>query len=409
MVLYFGSENITTYAVQEAKEIIMAIQYIDRRHSDCSKWDGLREVFGEDDLQAMWVADMDFRCPDCVIEKIRKYTDFGVFGYYRPRDSYLEAFLDWEKLQHGYTVKKDWVRFAPGVVPAFNWLVQILTEPGDAVIVQTPVYYPFLNAVRNNGRELVCSDLVDTEGVYTIDFVDFEKKIAEHHVKLFILSSPHNPVSRVWNREELRTMLEICRRYGVFILSDEIHQDFVFAGNRHIPSALAGDYDDLLVTLTAATKTFNLAGCQNSFVVIPCKEIREKFDRFTENIQIRGGNPFGYLAVEAAYREGLPWLEEVRSAIYENYRYASKTLLEAFPKLVISPLEGTYLMWIDFGAYLRPEELMDFFQKRCRLAFDYGDWFGGKRFGTHVRMNLATSGEMIKEAVSRMIRALAEG
>ena len=184
------------------------IHYLDRRHTDCSKWDNLGAMFGSDNLQAMWVADMDFRCPDCVIEALRAYTDFGLFGYYKPRDSYLQAFLDWEETHHSYRVQRDWVRFAPGVVPAVNWLLQILTEPGDAVIVQTPVYYPFLDAVRNNGRTLVCSDLIDTDGVYTVDFEDFERKITEHGVKLFILSSPHNPVGRVWTADELQQILD---------------------------------------------------------------------------------------------------------------------------------------------------------------------------------------------------------
>ncbi len=384
----------------------MAIQYVDRRNTDCSKWDELTSVFGESSLQAMWVADMDFRCPECVIEAIKEYADFGVFGYYKPRDSYAQAFMDWERNHHGHEVRQEWLRFAPGVVPAFNWLVQILTEPDDAVLVQTPVYYPFLDAVTNNNRVLVCSDLKNTDGIYTADLEDFEKKITEHKVKLFILCSPHNPVGRVWTLPELRAMLELCEKHGVYVISDEIHHDFVFPGNVHVPSAAVGAYDRFLVTLTAATKTFNLAGCQNSFVIIPDQEIREKFDRFAKTIRIQSGNPFGYLAVESAYRNGLPWLEEVRRIIYDNYRYVRETLLNAFPKLAVSPLEGTYLLWIDFGVYLKAEEMHDFMQKTCRLAFDYGDWFGGERFGTHIRMNLATSRELVEEAVSRIIQNL---
>ena len=384
----------------------MAIQFVDRRNTDCSKWDELTSVFGESGLQAMWVADMDFRCPECVIEAIKEYADFGVFGYYKPRDSYAQAFIDWERNHHGYEVRQEWLRFAPGVVPAFNWLVQILTEPDDAVLVQTPVYYPFLDAVTNNNRILICSDLKNTDGIYAADLEDFEKKISEHKVKLFILCSPHNPVGRVWTLPELRAMLEICEKHGVYVISDEIHHDFVFPGNVHVPSATVGPYDRFLVTLTAATKTFNLAGCQNSFVIIPDQEIREKFDRFTKTIQIQSGNPFGYLAVESAYRNGLPWLEEVRKIIYDNYRYVRETLVNAFPKLAVSPLEGTYLLWIDFGAYLKSGEMHDFMQKTCGLAFDYGDWFGGERFGTHIRMNLATSRELVEEAVSRITQNL---
>lgn len=384
----------------------MPVQYVDRRNSDCSKWDDLEAVFGREQLQAMWVADMDFRCPDCVIEAIRRYADFGVFGYYKPRDSYLQAFQDWESSRHGYEVQREWVRFAPGVVPAFNWLIQVLTMPGDAVIVQTPVYYPFLDAVRNNGRTLICSDLVNTGGIYSIDFDDFERRITDSAARLFILSSPHNPVGRVWTREELRRMLDICRRHGVFVISDEIHQDFVFSGRDQVPSAMVGSYDDMLVTLTAATKTFNLAGCQNSFVILPDEQLRKRFDAFTAAIQVQEGNPFGYIAVESAYRGGQAWLDEVRSLIWENACCVREALEKALPELVISPLEGTYLMWIDFGAYLSREEIRAFMQDRCGLAFDYGDWFGGERFGTHIRMNLATSREQVSEAVSRIIRNL---
>ena len=383
------------------------IRYLDRRHTDCSKWDNLGTMFGSDDLQAMWVADMDFRCPDCVIEALRQYIDFGVFGYYKPRDSYLQAFLDWEETQHSYRVQREWVRFAPGVVPAVNWLLQALTDPGDAVIVQTPVYYPFLDAVRNNGRTLVCSDLVDTDGIYTIDFEDFERKIAEHGVKLFILSSPHNPVGRVWTPEELRSMLDICRRHGVYVLSDEIHHDFVFGDRVHTPSALAAPSDEFLVTLTAASKTFNLAGCQNSFVVIPDADLRERYDRFTSCIRVQSGNPFGYIAVESAYRGGEPWLREVREIIREN-EHSAREGLRRLPLLHISPQEGTYLLWIDFGAYLKAEEMRDFMEKTCGLAFDYGDWFGGERFGTHIRMNLATSGDLVRDAVRRITQNLTQ-
>ena len=382
----------------------MALTFMDRRKTDCSKWDGLESVFGQGDLQAMWVADMDFRCPQCVIDRLQDFVDFGVFGYYHPPETYPDAFLAWEKQYHGYSPKREWLRFSPGVVPAINWLIRILTEPGDSVIVLTPVYYPFLNAIRDNGRRLVCCDLINNNGVYSVDFEDFERQITEQKVRMFILSSPHNPVGRVWSRQELQTMLEICRKHGVYVLSDEIHQDFVSPGYVHTPSALTGDYDDMLITLTAATKTFNLAGCQNSFIIIPSFEIREQFDRFTAGIQVQSGNPFGYIAVEAAYRDGRPWLEEVKAVIQANRRFVETSFAENCPQVIISPLEGTYLLWMDFGAMLKAEEMKPFMQEKCSLAFDYGDWFGGKRFATHIRMNLATSEEMVQEAVSRILR-----
>lgn len=378
------------------------VVFVDRRNTDCGKWDGLKDTYGRDGLQAMWIADMDFKAPECVLNAIDDYIKTGVFGYYRPRESYIDAFIDWERERHGYEVKKEWVRFSPGVVPAINWFLHFMTNEGDAVIVQTPIYYPFMDGVKNNKRRLIMCDLVNTNGVYTIDFDAFEKQIAENDVKVFIMSSPHNPSGRVWTKEELKTMLDICKKHNVFVIADEIHQDIVFSGTQ-IPAATVGDYDDMLVTLTAASKTFNLAGLQNSFIVIPNAELRAKYDEFKEGIRLRHGNPFGYIAAEAAYRHGSEWLKNAKEIIYGNYLYMKDTFAVRLPKAVVTPLEGTYLMWIDLGAYVSAENMHDFIQNKCELAFDYGDWFGGERFGTHVRINLATSRELVERAVERII------
>ena len=378
------------------------VVFVDRRNTDCGKWDGLKDTYGRGGLQAMWVADMDFKAPECVLNAINDYIKTGVFGYYKPRESYAEAFIDWERKYHGYEVKKEWVRFSPGVVPAINWFLHFMTNEGDAVIVQTPIYYPFMDGVKHNKRKLIMCDLVNTNGVYTIDFDAFEKQIAENDVKVFIMSSPHNPSGRVWTKEELKTMLDICRKHNVFVIADEIHQDIVFSGTQ-IPAATVGDYDDMLVTLTAASKTFNLAALQNSFIVIPNAELRAKYDEFKEGIRLRQGNPFGYVAAEAAYRYGREWFENVKKIIYGNYLYIKDTFAARPPKAVVTPLEATYLMWIDLGAYVSAENMHDFIQNKCELAFDYGDWFGGERFGTHVRINLATSREMVEKAAERII------
>ena len=291
------------------------------------------------------------------------------------------------------------------VVPAFNWWVRLSTCPGDAVMVLMPVYYPFHHAVKNNGRRLVACELCCENGRYGVDFEKFEKTIVEEQVKAFILCSPHNPVGRVWKREELARMLEICRRHGVFVISDEIHHDLEFNGSKHIPSATVGEYDDMLVTITAPSKTFNLAGLKNAIVIIPDEELRKKFEAFTTNIAVTGGNTAGYLAAEAAYRGGGAWLEEVKDIIWGNYLYAAETLKSALPEVKVSPLEGTYLMWVNFGAYLKAEEMEEFFQKKCRIAIDYGSWFGGEAESC-IRINLATSRENVVECVSRIVREL---
>lgn len=382
------------------------VVFIDRRNTDCAKWDNLEAMFGEGDLQAMWVADMDFKAPQCVLQAQQAYVAMGAQGYYKVPEGYYDAFIAWEAERHGYAVSREHIRFSPGVVAALNWFVQLMTAPGDAVIVLTPVYYPFLNAVKDNGRKLVMCDLIKRNGRYTVDLAAFRRDIVENNVRAFILSSPHNPVGRVWTREELKGMLDICKELGVFVISDEIHHDIVFAPAKHIPSATVGAYDANLVTLTAPSKTFNLAACQNSFVIIPDAEIRRRFDDYTSKLCVRSGNPFGCNVAEAAYRHGLPWLEEVLAIIEGNARAVRETLSERLPKVAIAPLEGTYLLWLDFGAYLAPGEVKDFMQKKCRLAFDYGDWFGGERFGACVRMNLATSRELVDAAVARIVENL---
>ncbi len=382
------------------------VNYVDRRGTNCNKWDGQTQMFGEEGLHAMWVADMDFQTPSCVTEALEKYVQQGVFGYYRIPDSYYDSFINWEKTYHNYEVKRDWIRFSPGVVSALNWILKFMTNPQDAAIVLTPVYYPFLNAIKDNGRRLIESDLVNENGVYHIDFEDFEQKIIENKVKLFILSSPHNPVGRVWTKDELSKIIEICRRHNVFIISDEIHHDLTFADHTHIPLATIGDNDDMIITLTAPSKTFNLAACQNSIIIIPDASLRATWDQFAHGIRLENGNAFGYIAAEAAYTNGRPWLIEVKELIYSNFLYMKETLESARPELRISPLEGTYLAWIDLGAYVKPSELRDFMQKKCRLALDYGDWFGGERFGTFVRMNLATSRESVEYAVNALISQL---
>ena len=382
--------------------------YKERRHTDSKKWDACREQFGEEELLPLWVADMDFEAPACVREALRKYVDFGVFGYYHPSEEYGEAFVRWEAARPGYQVEKEWLRFSPGVVPAVNWLVQILTKEEDHVLIMPPVYYPFKDSLINNHRQVTESPLIRRENSYAIDYEDFERKIEEEDVKLFILCSPHNPVGRVWKKEEIRRVMDICKKHGVYVISDEIHQDLVMKGHSHIPTATAGDYDEILVTLTAATKTFNLAACQNSIVILPDPGLRERYDAYTDRIRIKGGNSFGYVAVQSAYEGGAGWLTEVLEIIEDNYNCLKQMLEEALPKVWVAQMEGTYLMWIDLGAYLRPEEMEQVIQEKCGLAVDYGSWFGKGENETFIRVNLATKQENVRLAGERIIEALRE-
>lgn len=380
--------------------------YKDRLGTDCNKWDGCEGKFGDEHLLPLWVADMDFEAPSCVKQALKEYVDFGVFGYYQIPNRYYEAFINWEKTYHDYDVKKEWIRFAPGVVPAFNWLIHILTNERDGVLITPPVYYPFKDAVVNNNRTLVESPLMRLEDHYELDYEDFERKIKEQNVKLFIFCTPHNPVGRVWKRDEIVKVLDICKKYGVYVIADEIHQDIIMDGYQKVTAAATGNYDEIMVTLTAATKTFNLAGCQNSIVVIPNESLRKRYDDYLTRLRITGGNAFGYIAVQSAYEGGRKWLDEVLNIIEENYHLMKSILEEKLPKVWIPKLEGTYLMWIDLGAYVSADEIESVIQKDCGLAVDYGSWFGGEAYGTFIRVNLATREENIRLAAEKIVEAL---
>lgn len=271
-----------------------------------------------------------------------------------------------------------------------------------------PVYYPFKDAVVNNHRTLVENPLIRQEHRYVMDYEDFEQKIIEHDVKLFIFCTPHNPVGRVWEKQEIQKVLDICKKHGVYVLADEIHQDIVMKGHHQIPAASVGAYDEILITLTAATKTFNLAGCQNSILVIPDAHLRGMYDQYLNEIRIKGGNAFGYIAVRSAYENGREWLEEVLDIIEGNYHLMRETLERELPNVWIPELEGTYLMWIDLGAYIAPEEMEMVIQEECGLAVDYGAWFGNEEYDGFIRVNLATSRENIQKAAHNLVRVLKE-
>lgn len=378
--------------------------YVERRNTDCVKWDALAEKFGSEDLLALWIADMDFKAPALVSQRLRELTEQGVYGYYKTPESYYTAFLNWERAHHGYEPRREWLRFSPGIVAGINWMVNLLTAPGDGIIVMTPVYYPFLNAVKDNGRTLIQSDLVNTNGVYTVDFEKFEREIVQHSVKVFILSSPHNPAGRVWTRDELARMCSICEKHGVVILSDEIHQDLVQPGHKHIPTALVGKGN--IVTFASASKTFNIAGFGNAFVIIPDDALRARFDAFVKPLHVTSGSLGGYIASQAAFEGGEGWLASLLEQVAENDRLMRDILAKGLPRAVVSPLEGTYLQWIDLRAYLKPGENEAVIAGKCRMAVDYGEWFGGEQYYGFLRVNLATKREIIRQAAENLVRVL---
>lgn len=379
---------------------------VERKDTGCVKWDGLQQLYGDANLISMWVADMDFECPLSVKKAMQQQAEHNVYGYGLVSDSYYQAFMDWEENVHGYPVQREWLLSLPGVVVGFFWAIQAFTKPQDACMILTPLYGPFQNSIRTTGRTLVESKLIQENGVYQMDFDDIEKKMKEEQVKLMFFCSPHNPVGRVWTKEEVERIVALCRKYEILLVSDEIHQDIIPSGKLQIPTATVSDYQKLM-TLTAPSKTFNLAGCQNAFAIIEDAALRKAFQDYCATIGIvHENNIFGYLAAEAAYRDGYDWLQSLNAMILKNFCLLRDQLMEGAPKLVISPLEGTYLAWVDFGAYLSAEEQKEFFVKECGIAVNYGDAFTVEPGDTHVRLNLATSTERVQETADRILTAL---
>lgn len=382
--------------------------YVDRRGTGSMKWDALKFLYGKEDLLSFWVADMDFRSPECVTEALKEYSEPGLFGYsMQPRD-YFSAFAKWEEERHGLKVEREWVRFTPGVVAGIFYFVGAFTQPGDSCIILSPCYYPFMEAVESNDRKLICSMLVNTDGVYTIDFEDFEAKIKENDVKLFILCSPHNPVGRVWKKEELEKLVEICRRNNVLIVSDEIHQDIVLSCSKQVPTLASCDCNDICVALTAGSKTFNLAAFSHSIAMIPNEELRKKYDAYVKHMHLSGAIA-GYVALMAAYQGGAEWLDNVIKQVERNEEVVKEILGEAAPKCVFTKLEGTYLQWIDLAAYVKPEDIKEFMVEKCNLAVDYGHQFFTPEEGkkdSHIRLNLATCEDNVRKAAQNIADAI---
>ena len=378
------------------------VEYADRRNTLAIKWRRAQEG-----VLPFPIADMDFKAPECITSALRKAVEEPM-GYSVTPDGWLPAFIEWEKKYQGYEVQPEWVEFTPGVVQAMHWLVDIFTKEGDAVIITPPVYGSFIEAIEYNDRKRIDSDLYYDGQRWQIDFDDFEKKVIENDVKAFILCNPHNPTGNVWTREELKRLLDICREHHVYVIDDEIHQDLVdpALGRKKVTAATVGDYDDILFTLTAASKSFNLGGAQNAFAVIPNEENRKRFAYHRKKLGFRGGNTLGYIATEAALKGGREWLDEAVELIYNNEAAFREILLKEVPELAMAKLEGTYLIWIDLSGWFHDQEEVQEFCKEIRIQPSHGKGFGGERYGTFIRFNIATSEENVREGARRLAAGL---
>ncbi|WP_289088340.1 MalY/PatB family protein [uncultured Veillonella sp.] len=382
---------------------------VSRRHTNSLKWDALEKKFGNADLTAMWVADMEFKTCPAITAALEGRVAHGVYGYTLIPDSYYDAVIGWHKRRHGYTLKREWFRFSSGVVNALYSVINALTQPGDGVLILTPVYYPFHYAINDTGRTLYTSDLVaDESGRYYIDFTDVEAKLRSGHVRMFILCNPHNPVSRVWSEAELTRLFVLCNEYDVQIISDEIHQDIIPGSLPFTPALRVanGKYQDRIIVVNSASKSFNLASLLHSHLFIPNENVRKQYMAYMKTLGHIEPNALSITATEAAYTHGDDWLDALIDVIRQNAVTFSRRLKEAAPKLIITPLEGTYLCWVDFRAYLAPEATKAFLQDTCGVAVDFGEWFAPHCQG-FARFNLATDPAIVEDVARRIGDGLA--
>lgn len=373
---------------------------LNRKGTSSLKWDYLERFYGDDDIVPMWVADSDFEVPEKVKEVLVKRAEHGAFGYTgRPKEFY-NAFIKWVDKRYSWEIKKEHMIITPGIVAAINWAIQTYTQEGDKIIVQSPVYYPFFYAIENNQREIVDNTLVLKDNKYVMDFDRLIEQI-DDKTKMIILCSPHNPVTRVWTREELKILGEICVRNDILIISDEIHSDLILEGNVHTPIAtVSPEIADLTITMMAPSKTFNVAGLETSTVIITNKELRDKFKKFQQSIGMMLSNIFGIEAFTACYKYGEKWLDAQLKYIKGNVEYVKEFVGKNMAKLNVIDPEGTYLVWMDCSELkYNDAELKDFFVKKVKVALNMGDVFGEESGGGYVRFNLATQKENVKQVM----------
>lgn len=380
---------------------------INRKNTRCLKYDFAKRRGMPEDVLPLWVADMDFETSSYIEDALVERAKQGIFGYSEVQTPYFEIVRDWMKQHHNWDVQEKWLVKTPGIVFALAMAVKAYTEPGDSVLIQLPVYYPFSEVIEDNGRKVVSNTLyLGDDNRYHIDFEDFEKKVAEEKIKLFFLCNPHNPVGRVWTEEELIRLGDICVKYGVIVVSDEIHQDFVFKGKHIVFASLKKEYEDISITCTSPSKTFNLASMMMSNIFIPNHDLKQ---RFCKELNAAGTSQLGVMglvACETAYSRGEEWYQAMLSYVKENIEFTRTFVEEKLTGVKMIDLEGTYLVWLDFrGTGLSTEELEKLIIHKAKLWLDSGKIFGecGRGFQ---RINVACPRSVVEEALERIREAL---
>ena len=378
-------------------------EIVDRRGTDCLKYDFGMKRKGRDDLLPMWVADMDFRLPEKILAELHKRVDHGIFGYTDPLDDYFDALNHWYSTRYGFTVDPEWVTLGACLVYAIHVSIQAFTAPGDSVMVMQPVYYPFSEAVRSNGRKLVNCQLRYEDGRYSIDFEALERKLREEKVKALIFCSPHNPVGRVWTEEEVVKVADLCLANDVILMVDEIHSDFVFPGHSFFSCMrLDEKYRKNLAFYSSPGKTFNIAGLQSASIIIPDETLRAKYRQANRAAGYSQANVMGQAGLIACYNLGADWVDELVAYIYGNVQYAKAFIAENLPRARVVDPEGTYLLWVDFSGYgISSEELEHRILDKAKLWLDAGAIFGPET-ALFERFNLAAPRSVVEEAMRRL-------
>lgn len=379
-------------------------EIIERRGTDSVKHDALNDVFGCDDIIPMWVADMDFRVPDCVVESLRRRAEHPIYGYTFLSPRWKPAIIKWVQQRYLWNITQDEIGFVGGIVPALAFAIECFTQPGDGVLIQPPVYHPYDHVTRDHGRRVVTNPLKLADGQYQIDFCDFERKVQE--CKIFLLCHPHNPGGRVWSREELQQMSNICKRHNVLVISDEIHCDMTLKGYVHIPFAtISEEAAQNSITLMAASKTFNIAGLKSSYHIIPNPEIRAKYSEYLRINELDFAPLFSTEPVAAAYEEGGEWLEQMLEYVEKNIDYVQQYIKDYMPKLSMIRPQASYLVFIDARSLgLSHKCLVDFFVKEAKVGMNDGAMFGegGEGF---MRMNVGCPLSVVEQAMRRIKEA----
>lgn len=380
---------------------------VDRRNTDCLKYDFAKRKGMPEDVLPLWVADMDFKTSSYIEDALVERAKEAIFGYSEVQIPYFHAVANWMKIHHNWEVKRTWLVKTPGVVFALAMAVKAFTDPGDSVIIQSPVYYPFSEVITDNGRNIVSSDLyLGADDRYHMDYADFEKKIIENDVKLFLLCNPHNPVGRVWTKEELEKVGDICVKHNVLVVSDEIHADFVFKGQHQVFTAIKKEYEDITLTCTAPSKTFNLAGLSLSNIFIPNRKLKRQFKAELKAAGTGLMGVMGLVACQTAYEKGEEWYYAMKSYVQANIEFTKQYVEENLPGVKMIDHEGTYLVWLDFRETgLGVDELENLIIHKAKLWLDSGKIFGKNGEGFQ-RINVACPRSTVKEALDRMKEAM---